>query len=134
MEPIESSQSAIHYRTLGPIGTLHRKRLLPKASQPSSGDMDWALCTIDRNKMRLSNNLLLPSGNIFCPRNIAQSDPTDMTVIIHTGPTGIVNGCIVGDYSLVSLPGRKFFQRMWIVVLERYVRKSSCSQIPRSKS
>jgi hypothetical protein len=85
--------------------------------------MDWALCTDDRNKIRLSNNVFLPNGNILCPRNIAQGDPTDMAVIIHTGPTGIVNGCIVGDYSLVALPGSKFFQRMWIVVLERNVRK-----------
>lgn len=134
MEPIESSQSAIHHRTSGLIGTLYRKRLLPQDSQPSSGNMDWALCTIDQNKMRLSNNLLFPNGKILYPRNIAQDDPMDQAVIIHTNPTGIINGCVIGDHSLVALPGSKFFQRMWIVVLERNVRKSSYSQISRSKS
>jgi hypothetical protein len=86
--------------------------------------MDWALCAIDRDKMRLSNKLLLPNGNILCPRNVAQRDPTDMAVLIPTGLNGIINGYIIGDYSLVALPGSKFFQRMWIVILERNIRKS----------
>jgi hypothetical protein len=95
--------------------------------------MDWALCAMDRNKMRLSNNLCLPNGNILCPMKIAQDDPTDMAVIIHTGPTGIVNGCIVGDYSLVALPGSKAFQRMWMVVFERHVGTYLFSKISRLK-
>ena len=124
MEPIKFSQSAIHHRVSGPVGTLHRKRLLSQISQPTSGNMDWALCVIDRDKMRLSNKMLLPNGNILCPRNVAQRDPTDMAVLIPTGLNGIINGCIIGDYSLVALPGSKFFQRMWIVILERNIRKS----------
>ncbi len=130
----EKSQSTVYHRTSGQIGTLHRKRLLPQVLEPGCGNMDWALCTIDRSKMRQSNDVILPNGNILCPRNIAQEDPADMTVIINTGSTGIVNGCIVGDYSLVALPGSKFFQRMWIVVLERHVGKSSSIQVSKPKS
>ena len=126
--PYETSQLTVHHRTSGQIGTLHRKRLLPQVLEPGCGDMDWALCAIDRKKMRQSNNVIPPNGNILCPRNIAQEDPTDMAVIINTGSTGVVNGCIVGDYSLVALPGSKLFQRMWIVVLERHVGKSSSIQ------
>jgi hypothetical protein len=84
-----------------------------------------ALCTIDRKKMHLSNTVFLPNGNTLCSRNVARKYPNDMAVLIHTGPTGIVNGCILGDYSLVALPGSKFFKRMWIVILDRPVRKFS---------
>ena len=132
--PYETSQLTVHHRTSGQIGTLHRKRLLPQVLEPGCGDMDWALCAIDRKKMRQSNNVILPNGNILCPRNIAQEDPTDMAVIINTGSTGVVNGCIVGDYSLVALPGSKLFQRMWIVVLERHVGKSSSIQTSKPHS
>lgn len=121
--PIESSHSTIHHRASGPVGSLYRKRILPQASQSGPGNMDWALCTFDRNKIRLSNQVLLPNGIILSPRNISQDDPTDMAVIVHTGSTGIVDGYIVGDYSLVALPGSRSFQRMWIVVLKRNVRK-----------
>ena len=53
-----------------------------------------------------------------------------MPVVIHTGTTGIVNGSIIGDYSLVALPGSRFFQRMWIVILDRPIRKSCLCLAP----
>ena len=124
MEPTEPSPPAIHYQTSGIIGTLHGKRDSREHSEGSWG-LDWALYTIDRNKMHLSNTVFLPNGNILLPRNIAQKDPCDMAVVIHTGTTGIVNGSIIGDYSLVALPGSRFFQRMWIVILDRPIRKFS---------
>ncbi|KAE9365459.1 hypothetical protein N431DRAFT_353051 [Stipitochalara longipes BDJ] len=123
---IESSPPTIHYRTSGTIGHLHGKRQWRSDSEPSSGDLDWALCTIDRTRMHLSNTVSLANGNILCPRNIAQTDPIDMAVVVHTGLTGVVNGCILGDYSLVALPGSKYFQRMWIVILDRLVQKGDC--------
>jgi hypothetical protein len=123
VESIESSPSVIHYQTSGAIGNLHGKRYSGQFSEPSSWGLDWALCTIDRNKMHLSNTVFLPDGSILCPRNVAQKDLSNMAVLIHTGPTGILSGCIIGDYSLVALPGSKFFQRMWIVILDRPVRK-----------
>jgi hypothetical protein len=73
--------------------------------------------------MLLSNTVSLTNGNILYPKNIAQTDPTDMAVVVHTGTTGVVNGCILGDYSLVALPGSRSFQRMWMVILDRLVRK-----------
>jgi hypothetical protein len=73
--------------------------------------------------MLLSNTVSLTNGNILYPKNIAQTDPTDMAVVVHTGTTGAVNGCILGDYSLVALPGSRSFQRMWMVILDRLVRK-----------
>jgi hypothetical protein len=112
-EPEGCSRLTVYHQGSGPIGILHRKRILPQNSQQSSGDLDWALCkiTVDRTKIRLSNSLFLLEGGILCPKKIAQEDPTDMEVVIHTGTTGIVKGCIIGDYSLVALPGSKLFQR-----------------------
>jgi hypothetical protein len=131
VEPIEPSPPAIRYQTSGIIGTLHGKRDSREHSESSWG-LDWALYTIDRNKMHLSNTVFLPNGNILLPRNIAQKDPCDMAVVIHTGTTGIVNGSIIGDYSLVALPGSRFFQRMWIVILDRPIRKFSLCLAPNS--
>jgi hypothetical protein len=110
-----SARGEIQHRTSGLIGSLYRKRLLPKAAEASQeifGNMDWALYTINKHKIRLSNTLILPGGSILDPKIIAQDDPTDTEVLINTCPTGLVKGYIIGDYSLVALPGTNYFQRM----------------------
>jgi hypothetical protein len=122
----------VYHKRAGEVGVLKRKRLLKQNISRDSEDLDWALCSFDRNLLKLSNTVLLPDGNILDPKNVAQDDPRDTAVWVNTGPTGVEKGFIMGDYSLLALPGSKKFQRMWIVVLDRPVRKFSQCHVRQS--
>jgi hypothetical protein len=75
---------------------------------------------LNKKRVDVSNRVHLPNGNILVPKRFIE-DPTDSEVWVNTGPSGAVKGFLMRDYSLVSLPGRKSFQRMWLVVMERHV-------------
>jgi len=92
-------------------------------------DLDWALCSLDRAKIHLTNNIDLPDGTILYPTQIARQNPSDADVWVHTGTTGLVKGYLTGAYSIVALPGSRMFQRMWIVVLDRLIRKYFALQL-----
>ncbi len=107
----------------GRIGSLLEKRYVPLVVSKSQRDLDWALCSLDRTKVHLTNNISLPDGTTIYPTQIALKNPSDADVWVHTGTTGLVKGFLTGAYSLVALPGSRTFQRMWIVVLDRLIRK-----------
>jgi len=125
----ESSPHIVRHMTAGPIASLYRKRELQMSDVSKISDhpdYDWALCALhreqlDQTQMHLTNNVHLPNGNILYPKRIYLDDPKDGDVWVNTGNSGVVKGFVMGDYSLVALPGRRSFQRMWLVVLERYV-------------
>lgn len=108
---------------MGTIGSLLEKRYIPPVVTETQRDLDWALCSLDRTRVHLTNNVSLPDGTTLYPTQIALQNPSNTDVWIHSGTTGVVKGFLTGDYSLVALPGSRTFQRMWIVVLDRLVRK-----------
>lgn len=130
MKAGSSSRPTLHHASLGTIGLLQHKRLFVQNSDERHQDLDWALCSIERNKLQLGNAVLLPDGSILSPRSISQNDPTDTVVWANTG-SGVVRGFVMGDYSLVALPGSKSFQRMWMVVLDRVVGEYFCATFTR---
>jgi hypothetical protein len=87
----------------------------------SQKDLDWALCSLNRDAVHVNNTVSLPNGEWIRVNQIASRISEDSEVWIQTGPSGIVRGFLVQNHSLVSLPGRGKFQRMWIVVLDRLV-------------
>jgi hypothetical protein len=116
----------INHKVAGRIASLHQKRSLKRDQQQQQPDFDWALCFLDAEELQeknvlLSNAFSLPDGSILYPQNYSKQDPTDSVVWVNSGRSGAVKGFVMGDYSLVALPGRRSFQRMWLVVLERFV-------------
>ncbi|KAH7327555.1 hypothetical protein BKA65DRAFT_68914 [Rhexocercosporidium sp. MPI-PUGE-AT-0058] len=109
-----------------PIGILNNKRALVRFDTIRRPDLDWSLCKVNGLLVHLTNKVFVPNGGITYPRRIPEEDPADKVVVVHSGRGGVVSGAIMADYSLVALPGRKSFQRMWIVVLERVVQKGDC--------
>ena len=85
----------MYHKRAGEVGVLKRKRLLKQNISRDSEDLDWALCSFDRNLLKLSNTVLLPDGNILDPKNVAQDDPRDTAVWVNTGPTGVEKGFII---------------------------------------
>lgn len=126
LDPVDirtASIPAVHHEVVGGVRVLHKRRSLEATNTMESNDLDWALCSFDRSQSQLSNTLALPDGTILVAKGVAQEDPIDAAVWVNTGPTGIEKGFIIGDYSLVAVPGSKKFQRMWVVILDRPVRK-----------
>lgn len=82
------------------------------------------MCVIDIHKVRISNVFHLPDGSDTVTRGIMLGSPSNAAVWVHTG-SGTVKGFMMADHSLVALPGTKTFQRMWIVILDRHISKSS---------
>ena len=121
----------INHKIAGRIASLHQKRTLKHYQHLKNPDFDWALCLLDPEELQekhlqLSNAVPLPDGSILYPQNYSKQDPTDSVVWINSGNSGAVKGFVMGDYSLVALPGRRSFQRMWLVVLERFVGRYLC--------
>lgn len=73
----------------------------------------------------IRNHIVTPSGFKLFPRQIATSISFNVTVWVKTKTIQSVKGLLLKDYSLVALPGRRAFQRLWMVVLEREIRESS---------
>jgi hypothetical protein len=129
LEVEASSKSPItnvNHKIAGQIATFYQKRILSKDQEQKSSDFDWALCELDPEKLQekhvqISNAVPLPDGSILYPQKFSRDDPTDSVVWVNTGHSGAVKGFVIGDYSLVALPGRRSFQRMWLVVLQRHV-------------
>jgi len=101
---------------------------LKEVQHPKTPDFDWALCELDpedlgEKHVQLSNAVRLPDGGTLYPQKFSIADPSDSVVWVNTGYSGAVKGFVMGDYSLVALPGRRSFQRMWLVILERHVGK-----------
>jgi hypothetical protein len=117
----DKSKTIVSHQSKAFIGTLQQKRKLSQNSKSTFLDLDWALCALNMKNIRPSNSVLLSNRKILFSKNIAEKPPMNMVVLINTGPSGVMNGFMIGDYSLVALPGRKSFQRMWGVILERKV-------------
>jgi hypothetical protein len=122
-DPRPNPAPSIIHPIAGTIGSLLEKRYVPVVLSESQRDLDWALCSLDRARAHLTNNISLPNGTTLYPTQAALQNPSHADVWIHTGTTGLMKGFLTGDYSLVALPGSRTFQRMWIVVLDRLVRK-----------
>jgi hypothetical protein len=113
--PQPSPSPTIQRSGAGQIGLLRQKRFISNVPSESQRDLDWAVCTLENNPNKF------PDGNIEYPKKIVQRNPSNASVLVHTGTTGVVKGAILGDCSLIALPGSKKFQRMWVIILERHI-------------
>ncbi|KAH6715694.1 hypothetical protein BKA61DRAFT_671985 [Leptodontidium sp. MPI-SDFR-AT-0119] len=59
------------------------------------------------------------------PGKIVQEVTESAHVVVCTR-NGTERGMIMGDYSLVALPGRRHFQRMWVVKMNRNISPGDC--------
>ncbi|KAH7313171.1 hypothetical protein BKA65DRAFT_558385 [Rhexocercosporidium sp. MPI-PUGE-AT-0058] len=102
------------------LGVLHRKRYKPNQR---AKDMDWAICIPDRilGDMPLNRSICAKKY----PTKIVQDILGGAEVLVQSR-FGVEKGILLGDCSLVALPGTEKFQRMWAVKLERDVAPGDC--------
>lgn len=102
------------------LGVLHRKRHKPNAN---TKDMDWAIFVPDRTRgdMPLKKSSCVSKY----PTTVIQ-DVSGSAEVLVRGRLGEERGMLLGDYSLVALPGTGKFQRMWAVMLERDIAQGDC--------
>lgn len=118
-----SPYPAIYRTGSDQIGSLRHKRLIETFSLKGQKDLDWALCSLAGSQPHTLNGVKLPDGYTLYSKRIVENDLFNAPVWVNTGTTGVVKGYLMGDYSLVALPGNKMFQRMWMVILERHICK-----------
>jgi hypothetical protein len=85
-------------------------------------DLDWAVCIINPSTIPLTNQISLQDSPTPVQVTMAKNEPSDATVLVHYG-TGTIGGFILADYSLVALPGQRFAQKMWVIILDREISK-----------
>jgi hypothetical protein len=89
-------------------------------------DLDWAVCTIDGLETPFVNQIALQNNTAPVGLKMANKNPDHAAVVVYYG-AGTLSGFILPDYSLVALPGQRFPQRMWVVILDKEIRKSDDS-------
>ncbi|KAG4436281.1 hypothetical protein IFR05_008221 [Cadophora sp. M221] len=102
------------------LGVMHRKRCKPN---PNAKDMDWAICIPDRNQGDMPLNGSKRANKY--PTKIVQEISGSAEVLVKSR-LGVERGTLLGDYSLVALPGTGTFQRLWAVKLERDIAPGDC--------
>jgi hypothetical protein len=100
------------------VGTSKVGSLVHKSTFEEGRNLDWAVCALDYSQVLITNQTILENGSKLFTSQIVEELPTDAAVFVQAGGKSI-KGYILGDYSLVALPGSKSFQRMWVVILER---------------
>ncbi|KAE9369779.1 hypothetical protein N431DRAFT_443404 [Stipitochalara longipes BDJ] len=116
-----SPNPTIQQPGIGQVGALHQKRLSSNGPSYSQPDLDWAVCTLDTHTVNRLSSIWMKY-----PKRLIQEILSDTPIFVRTGTTGIVEGVILRDYSLVALPGSMRFQRMWVIILEREIAKGDC--------
>ena len=110
-------------------GTLWAKGLLNQDNETQS--FDWALCSLDPERINMVNCRTTPAGKRICPTKIATERSPGTSVYVVTATKGTIPGKILSDRSLFMSPGGKKFQRVCSVVLDRQIGEFCASRIAR---
>jgi hypothetical protein len=119
--PIFNVVSGSPHQRVKKAGALWAKRVLNQGN--GTENFDWALCSLDSERLTMFNCCTTPAGKRISTTKIATERSPGTRVYVVTATKGTIPGTIISDSSLFMSPGGKNFQRVSSVVLDRQVGK-----------